>query len=143
MSFVVIACGGRTYTDVTMVKAVFDSIHAVTPITLMVEGGQTGADRLAEMWAINNGVRFKRERADWKRHGNKYAGPIRNKKMLDDYDPDLVVCFPGGNGTRNMRMQALAASETARGLGLKSVKLIVVGAEWKSERVKHGEAVEA
>lgn len=30
------------------------------------------------------------------------AGPIRNRRMLEQGKPDLVVAFPGGAGTANM-----------------------------------------
>jgi UDP-N-acetylmuramoylalanine-D-glutamate ligase len=46
--------------------------------------------------------------ADWDTHG-KAAGPIRNKRMLDEGKPDLVVAFPGGRGTANMISQARKA----------------------------------
>ena len=46
---------------------------------------------------------------DWEKHG-RAAGPIRNKLMLDEGRPDLVVAFPGGRGTANMVKQASAAS---------------------------------
>jgi len=45
---------------------------------------------------------------EWKRYGPK-AGPIRNKQMLDEGRPDLVVAFPGGNGTNDMVKKAKAA----------------------------------
>lgn len=41
------------------------------------------------------------EKAYWNLHG-KAAGPIRNQLMLDKYDPDLVIAFPGETGTANM-----------------------------------------
>ena len=34
-------------------------------------------------------------------HG-KGAGPIRNQRMLDAGQPDLVVAFEGGRGTADM-----------------------------------------
>lgn len=37
------------------------------------------------------------------------AGPMRNKQMLEEGKPDLVVAFPGGAGTENMVKQAKAA----------------------------------
>ena len=40
---------------------------------------------------------------------DKAAGPIRNKWMLDDAHPDLVVSFYGGRGTANMIKQAREA----------------------------------
>jgi hypothetical protein len=44
-------------------------------------------------------------KAKWDKYG-KSAGPIRNKKMLDEGKPDLVFAFPGGPGTNNMIKQA-------------------------------------
>jgi len=46
--------------------------------------------------------------ADWSRHG-KSAGPIRNRQMLIEGRPDIVVAFPGGKGTANMIKQAVEA----------------------------------
>lgn len=40
-----------------------------------------------------------------RKDGTKYnvmAGFIRNKEMLVEGKPDLVIAFPGGNGTDNM-----------------------------------------
>jgi len=38
--------------------------------------------------------------SNWKKYGNA-AGPIRNKEMIDS-KIDVLVAFPGGNGTKNM-----------------------------------------
>lgn len=46
--------------------------------------------------------------ADWHRDG-KAAGPIRNRRMLLEGMPDLVVAFPGGRGTADMVRRARAA----------------------------------
>ena len=46
--------------------------------------------------------------ANWKKHG-RAAGPIRNKQMLEEAKPDLVIAFPGGAGTANMVKQAREA----------------------------------
>ena len=54
--------------------------------------------------------------ADWNSYG-KAAGPIRNKQMLDEGKPDVVIAFPGGTGTANMIMQATKA-------GVKVVKVL-------------------
>lgn len=57
--------------------------------------------------------------ADWKQYG-KAAGPIRNKQMLDEGQPDLVLCFHDdiekSKGTKNMY-------ELAKARGIKT-KLI-------------------
>lgn len=79
-----------------------------TDITI-IEGGATGADSAAADFAICNYCQIKEYKADWKKHG-KAAGPIRNKQMIQDGKPDLVVAFPGGEGTKNMIEQAQAAN---------------------------------
>ncbi|BAQ18361.1 hypothetical protein GL4_2928 [Methyloceanibacter caenitepidi] len=71
----------------------------------MIHGNATGADALAGFWAIAVGVPILAFAADWNKHG-RAAGPIRNKQMLDEGKPDLVIAFPGGRGTANMVRQA-------------------------------------
>ena len=51
--------------------------------------------------------------ADWDTHG-RGAGPIRNKQMLEEGKPDLVIAFPGGKGTANMIGQAKEAGIPVR-----------------------------
>lgn len=109
----VLVCGGRDYTDWRHVFAELDAIHNsdIGPITLIIEGGATGADRFAAGWALDNRVRSMRYVADWKRHG-KRAGPVRNAQMLSKGKPDLVMAFPGGSGTADMAAKAEAADIT-------------------------------
>lgn len=105
----VLVCGGRNYSDVKSVYAELDRIHARTPITCIIEGGERGADYLAARWSakarIDDHARFS---AEWTTYG-RAAGPIRNQKMLDEGKPDLVVAFPGGSGTADMVRRARAA----------------------------------
>lgn len=101
----VLVCGGREFSDAELAQSVLDQIHTKTPITLLVEGGAGGADRLGFQWAKANGIRTVRFDADWLAHG-KAAGPIRNRRMLVEGQPDLVVAFPGGRGTADMTAQA-------------------------------------
>ena len=51
--------------------------------------------------------------ADWDKHG-KAAGPIRNKQMIDEGKPDLVIAFPGGRGTAGAVRLAKFAGVTVR-----------------------------
>jgi hypothetical protein len=60
---------------------------------------------MAGQWAQRRGIACIAYEADWK-HEGRAAGPIRNKRMLDEGSPDLVVAFPGGRGTANMIGQA-------------------------------------
>ena len=60
----------------------------------MIAGGARGADTFAEEWAKAAGLPCTVYQAYWKGLGRK-AGPIRNRRMLDEGLPDLVVAFPG------------------------------------------------
>jgi len=62
-------------------------------------GCPTGADAYASWLARNRGVPLVTYRADW-RLGNK-AGPLRNKHMIDHFQPALVLAFlhPKSRGT--------------------------------------------
>ena len=110
-TFAILVCGGRDYADRERVFSTLDRIRADRAsgrYVRIIEGGAFGADRLAQEWAIEHGMDLSTYAADWKKHGNA-AGPIRNKQMLDDGKPDLVVAFPGGRGTADMVRRAKAA----------------------------------
>jgi len=97
----VLVCGGRHYTAQLKVNTALDWLHKNLRFTTMLEGGATGADRFARTWAQLNGVPAQTFPADWQRLGNS-AGFERNRHMLAFGQPELVVAFPGGNGTANM-----------------------------------------
>jgi hypothetical protein len=101
----VLVCGGRNYGDYVFLSSILTNIHDTTPITLIIHGAANGADSLADRWAATHHVPVRAFPADWVRHG-RAAGPLRNKKMLDEGKPDVVVAFPGNKGTRNMVAQA-------------------------------------
>lgn len=104
----VLVCGGRDYQDSRRVYAVLDKLHAEAGIDRLIEGGARGADRLAQQWAESAGVPVSTYEADWEAFGT-FAGHKRNATMLEDGQPDVVVAFPGGAGTRNMMRQARKA----------------------------------
>ena len=94
---VLLVCGGRDYTNR---KVVFDALDQWN-VELLIHGGATGADALADQWAKEREVNTLRVPAKWKKIGGKQAGPIRNKEMAA-MKPDVLVAFPGGTGTANM-----------------------------------------
>jgi len=104
----VLVCGGRDYHDHVRVSAVLDKLHAEAGIATIIEGGAHGADHCAASWADDRGVSRQTYEADWENHGN-FAGPMRNKRMLDEGKPDLVIAFPGGKGTEDMKRKARKA----------------------------------
>lgn len=100
--------GGRDYADRAHVNYILDAVHAKRAITLLLEGGAAGADRLGRGWAISRGVDFQTFEANWSLYPGR-AGNIRNSRMLRDGQPDLVVAFPGGSGTRDMTVKSIQA----------------------------------
>lgn len=97
-----IVCGGRDYNNYQNATKTLDTFG----ITFVIEGGATGADTLARVWAKNNGIPCATIDANWEYYG-KSAGHKRNSWMLE-LNPDAVIAFPGGAGTSNMVMQAKA-----------------------------------
>jgi predicted Rossmann-fold nucleotide-binding protein len=107
----VLVCGGRHYNDEERVNAELDALVKEHGWIIVIEGGATGADTLARNWAtLHRGedVALKTFEAEWRLHGRK-AGPIRNRRMLIEGQPDLVLAFPGGSGTSDMVGKAMAA----------------------------------
>ena len=105
----VLICGGRDFNNFAHVKKVMDEIHSKTPVELVISGKARGADALGEQWAKEKNIPVDPYPANWNDHG-KAAGPIRNQQMLNEGRPDLVVAFPGGNGTRDMINRAKKAN---------------------------------
>lgn len=99
----VLVCGGRDYKNVVVVYDQLDTLRRKAPhdAMLVIQGGATGADKLARQWAMDRSVEYQNYPADWATHG-RAAGPIRNERMLIAGRPNLVVAFPGGNGTADM-----------------------------------------
>lgn len=104
----VLVTGGRKYADRERVYSALDAVHAKHGVTLLIEGGARGADRLARDWAILRQIPYQTEDADWDRYGNA-AGGIRNSQMLAEWKPEAVVAFKGNNGTADMVAKAQAA----------------------------------
>lgn len=114
----VLVCGGRTYKDRDKVFAELDRLFKMHLIIETIEGGASGADTFAREWAKErNQKEAETYRADWydlettpivirvDQYGRKYnaaAGAIRNQQMRDEGKPQIVLAFPGDNGTRNM-----------------------------------------
>ncbi len=105
----VLVCGGRDYDDRENVFSALDALHAEHHFTRVIHGGAMGTDFLAHEWASRNRIVVRTFMADWDRHG-RGAGPIRNRQMLVEGRPDLMVAFPGGKGTENMCSQATKAA---------------------------------
>ena len=105
---ILLACGGRDFTDRDAVFRALDRAHAKRPVTMLIHGAARGADTLAGEWADDRGILSAAVKALWDKHGRQAAGPIRNRGMLE-LRPDAVVAFPGGAGTADMMTAAREA----------------------------------
>lgn len=93
----ILVCGGRDFADYDFLA---DALDWYAP-DVVIHGAAKGADSLAHRWAQNRCVTVESYPADWRKNG-KAAGPIRNVRMLAEGRPDVVLAFPGGNGTAHM-----------------------------------------
>lgn len=102
---IVLVSGSRHWKDEQLVIDVLSKFPSGTTV---VHGDAIGADTIAHVVAEELGfkiVKYPVSRDDWKKMG-KAAGPIRNKKMLLETNPDVVVAFldesASSPGTKNM-----------------------------------------
>lgn len=95
-------CGGREFTNASAFLAgMSELVRSRGCPAKVVHGKQRGADTLADVWGRFVGAEVIPVPAEWTRFGGA-AGPIRNRRMLDDHRPVLVVAFPGAKGTADM-----------------------------------------
>lgn len=113
----VLICGSRHFNDYDKLYYEINGIlfdkgnyEDYTIVDCIVSGHAKGADTLGEQYAKNNNIPLEIYPANWDKYG-KAAGPIRNKQMLDEGKPDLVIAFMAkdSRGTKNMVDQATKA----------------------------------
>ena len=108
----VLVCGGRDFDDVAFVHEKLTELHnSHGHFQAVIHGDAKGVDSIAAEWAVLHGITELPNPANWDKYGAR-AGPIRNTKMLKMHRPDLVVVFPGGNGTKDMHRKATKAGYT-------------------------------
>lgn len=106
----VLVCGSRHFKDPVLMDKVLSKVFDETCV--LIQGMAKGADLLAFKWLYTKYPDLWQHMndaypANWKKYG-KAAGPIRNKQMLEEGKPDLVIAFlaPDSRGTANMISQA-------------------------------------
>jgi hypothetical protein len=113
----VLVCGGRDFGNLDLGMDKIDEWNFMNdylterlkpsptmpwwPEITIIHGAAKGADLNAHVWAMHQGCKVEQYPANWKAHGRR-AGYLRNKQMLEEGKPDLVIAFPGGKGTANM-----------------------------------------
>lgn len=90
----ILVTGSRTWTDRTAIRAVLFRLakHYAGDSITVVHGGARGADAIAGEEAAKLDLWVEVFPADWKKHGPKRAGFIRNQAMVDS-GADVCVAF--------------------------------------------------
>lgn len=108
----VLICGDRLWgygEDVACANCQHQTLEEAVGLlpadTVIIEGEARGADLQARRAGERLGLEIEPYPADWKKHG-RTAGPIRNKQMLVEGEPDLVLAFhddiENSKGTKHM-----------------------------------------
>ena len=107
-----LVCGDRKWRERHYLFDTLDDIHALYGVSLLIEGGASGADRVAKEWAHSRDIPVEEYPAEWDKYG-KAAGPIRNRQMFYGGQPEMVVAFHRSlntsKGTRDMVLIAREA----------------------------------
>jgi hypothetical protein len=112
----VLVCGSRSWEDSKYIFTKLDRLNRNLGFDAVIEGCARGADSIAEDWAKSRSIQLNHFPAQWEEFG-KAAGPIRNKQMLVEGKPELVIAFhvdlEKSKGTRNMvKLSRRAGIET-------------------------------
>jgi hypothetical protein len=98
----VLVTGDRNWDDT---ETVLQRLLALPSDTVLVHGDARGLDRIAGEIGRHLGFTVHPEPANWLKHGHR-AGPIRNRRMYNEYKPTLVLAFhsdiDNSRGTRDM-----------------------------------------
>lgn len=119
----VLVCGGSTYTvpaddsleemtravrEASRLLRVLDAAVNRLYMDELIHGGTPGAAQAAGSWAVSSGIQVTVFRANWTLHGPA-AERIRDQQMIDEGQPDVVIAFPGEDGTTDLVRRAEAS----------------------------------
>lgn len=107
----ILVCGSRNWKNVRLIEDSLSEIQPDDEPVTIIDGTARGVDSIANSIAVQKGYYTERYPAQWDKFG-KAAGMIRNRQMLIEGKPDLVLAFWDGisRGTKNM----IELAETAR-----------------------------
>lgn len=106
----ILICGDRDWSDRQLIALIISKlIKACGSDLTVIEGTARGADSIAGELAVKYDLQLEEYPAKWDLYG-KGAGPIRNKQMIEEGNPDFVIAFHDdifkSKGTKNMVTQA-------------------------------------
>jgi hypothetical protein len=99
----ILICGDRNYSDIDRIE---DFIYSLPKDTIIIEGECRGADIIARDIAEKLGMKVEKYPADWNSKYGRGSGVVRNKKMLEEGQPNYVIGFhndvKNSKGTKHM-----------------------------------------
>ncbi len=104
MSERVLVCGDREWDDSSKIA---EELRALLrrDFVVLCHGDCRGADRIAGRIAERLGIPVTKFPAEWDKYGGR-AGPIRNRQMLNEFRPTMVLAFHDNiafsKGTKDM-----------------------------------------
>ena len=106
----VLICGSRNWSnyDIILQTLADECIACSDNIEVVIEGECRGADLLGRRAAEELGIPVLQFPADWKKYG-KWAGYKRNRQMLVEGRPDIVLAFQIGQSQGTQDMMDIAA----------------------------------
>lgn len=112
----VLVTGSRDWTDLLTLDRALGAEQGLAVIDqkrlVVVHGGARGADAMADIWAVRNGVAVERHPARWRLGGvyNPYAGLVRNREMVKaGADVCLAFIRSGSRGASHCAQLAVEA----------------------------------
>jgi predicted Rossmann-fold nucleotide-binding protein len=109
----ILVCGGRDYQNADVIGKAL--ANAAPGKHTLVHGACRGADSIAAEIAKARGWRIEPRYPDTARYGSPRAFHIRNQEMVDA-GADLLIAFPGGNGTADCVRRAKRAGIPVQGV---------------------------
>jgi len=115
----ILVCGDRNWSNEQVIREILGKFKHPKEIHV-VHGAARGADAIAGQVAKELGMSVTEVPAEWHKF-KRNAGPIRNRKMFDEFHPEAVFAFHSNitesKGTKNM-------VEYARSKGCKKIMVI-------------------
>lgn len=100
----VIIAGSRSITDKEILeRTIKESMFNID--TILCRMCYSGVDKLAVEYALKHKVPIDKYNAEWDKYGTA-AGPIRNKKMVENADALIAIWDGKSRGTKNVVMLA-------------------------------------
>ena len=104
----VLICGSRDWINKDLIKETLtEVISEVEEEITVIHGAARGADKIGGEVAAEMKLKVEEYPADWNTHG-RYAGFVRNKFMVEECKPNVILAFWDGKSKGTLHTIKLA-----------------------------------